>query len=145
MRSAPRAIAVSALAIAMLLGCGRSTPGTPTAPTPAPTPAPLPPVGSVDPELVGTWSGDLEGSFGPGTFSMTLTSTGSMATRNTGGSSNYCAVSGDWGVAAGQFTARGSDCTGTIVTFSAPSTPTRLSATWSATSGRSGTFVLTKS
>jgi hypothetical protein len=67
-----------------------------------------------------------------------------MGTTNTGGSSNYCVVSGDWGVAAGQFTARGSDCTGTIVTFSAPSSPTRLSGTWSATSGRSGTFAITK-
>jgi hypothetical protein len=141
MQSASRVIAVTALAITVLHACGRSTSSTPT----APTPAPLPPIGSVDPALVGTWSGDLEGSFGPGSFSMTLTSTGSMGTVNTGGSSNYCAVGGDWGVAAGQFTARGSDCTGTIVTFSAPSSPTRLLGTWSATSGRTGTFALTKS
>lgn len=140
MRSARRLIAVIAIAIAMLNACGKSTPSTPT----APTPAPLPPVGSVDPALVGTWSGNLEGSFGPGAFTMTLAPTGSVTTVNTGGSSNYCAVSGNWGVAAGQFTARGSDCTGTIVTFSAPSSSTRLSGTWSATSGRSGSFAVTK-
>jgi uncharacterized membrane protein YfcA len=140
MRSAPRFIVVTALAVAMLQGCGKSTPSTPT----APTPTPLPSLGSVEPALVGTWSGTLEGSFGPGTFTMTLASTGSVTTVNTGGSSNYCAVSGDWGVAAGQFTGRGSDCTGTIVTFSAPSSSTRLAGTWSATSGRSGTFAVTK-
>jgi hypothetical protein len=139
-RSAARSIAVTALATVMLYACGQSTPSAPT----GVTPAPVPPIGSVDPALVGAWSGNLEGSFGPGAFTMTLTPTGSMTTVNTGGSSNYCAVSGDWGVAAGQFTARGSDCTGTIVTFSAPASPTRLSGTWSATSGRSGTFAITK-
>src|SRR5688572_8863999 len=119
MRSAARFIAVTALATMMLHACGKSTPSAPT----AVTPAPVPPVGSVDPALVGTWSGNLEGSFGPGAFTMTLAPTGTVSTVNTGGSSNYCAVSGDWGVAADQFTARGSDCTGTIVTFSAPSSP----------------------
>jgi hypothetical protein len=140
MRSAARSIAVTALAMVMLHACGKSTPTAPT----AVTPAPVPPVGSVDPALVGTWSGNLEGSFGPGAFTMTLAPAGTVTTVNTGGSSNYCAVSGDWGVAAGQFTARGSDCTGTVVTFSAPSSPTRLSGTWSASSGRSGTFAITK-
>jgi hypothetical protein len=48
-------------------------------------------------------------------------------------------------IASGQFTARGADGTGTIVTFSAPSSATRLLGTWSATSGRTGTFALTKS
>lgn len=140
MRSAARFIAITALATVMVNACGKRTPSAPT----AVTPAPFLPVGSVSPALVGTWSGNLEGSFGPGAFTMTLAPTGTVSTVNTGGSSNYCAVSGDWGVAAGQFTARGSDCTGTIVTFSAPSSPTRLSGTWHATSGRSGTFAITK-
>ena len=60
MRSAARFFAVTALAIAMLHACGKSTPSTPT----APTPAPLPPVGSVDPALVGTWSGNWRVALG---------------------------------------------------------------------------------
>lgn len=143
MRSAACYLARIALAVVMLEGCGgKSAPSTPTAPTP--TPAPTPSVGAPDPALAGTWNGSLEGSFGPGSFSMTLTATGSVTTVNTGGSSNYCAISGDWGVGASQFTARGSDCTGTVVTFRAPSSNTRLTGTWSATSGRSGTFDVTK-
>lgn len=68
-----------------------------------------------------------------------------MTTLNTGGSSSYCAITGgSWGVDTGQFTARGSDCTGTVVTLKAPSSNTRLSGTWTATSGRSGTFDLTR-
>ena len=46
-----------------------------------------PSVGSVDPALVGTWSRNLEGSFGLGYFTMTLAPTGTVATVNTGGSS----------------------------------------------------------
>jgi len=143
MRSAASDLAGIALAVMMLEGCGgKGTPSPPTASTP--TPAPTQPVGAVDSALVGTWNGSLEGSFGPGRFSMDLTATGSVRTVNTGGSSNYCAISGDWGVDAGQFTARGSDCTGTIVTLRAPSSTTRLAGTWTATSGRSGTFDVTR-
>jgi hypothetical protein len=141
MRSAACYLAGIALAVMMLDGCGgKSAPSTPTAPTPTPPQS----VGAVDSALVGTWNGSLEGGFGPGTFTMTLAGTGTVTTVNTGGSSNYCAISGDWGVGAGQFTARGSDCTGTVVTLRAPSSNTRLSGTWSATSGRSGTFDVTK-
>jgi hypothetical protein len=95
-------------------------------------------------ELLGTWSESVDGSFGVGAFNMNLSSNGTMTTVNTGGSSNYCAVSGDWGVASGQFTGRGSDCTGTIVSFSARSSNTTMSGTWTATSGRSGTLSVTK-
>lgn len=94
--------------------------------------------------MVGVWNGSLDGSFGVGSFAMTLAANGSVATVNTGGSSNYCAVNGDWGVSSGQFTARGPDCSGTIVTFAAPLSTTRLSGTWTASSGRNGTFAVTK-
>jgi len=60
MRSAARSIAVAALATVMLNACGNRTPSAPT----AVTPAPVPPVGSVNLALIGTWSGNLEGSFG---------------------------------------------------------------------------------
>jgi len=141
MRPAACHLAGLALAAIMLDGCGGK--GTPSTPTPI-TPTPPPSVGAVDPALVGTWNGSVEGSFGPGTLAMTLAATGALTTVNTGGSSNYCAIGGDWGVDAGQFTARGSDCTGTVVTFRAPSSTTRLTGTWTATSGRSGTFDVTR-
>lgn len=131
-----------ALVIVTVAGCGGKS--TPTAPTPTAASAPMQSVGAVDPALVGTWSGSLEGSFGPGSFTMTLGATGNVSTMNTGGSSNYCAISGQWGVDVGQFTARGADCTGTVVTLRAPSSNTRLAGTWTATSGRSGTFDVMK-
>ena len=130
MRSAAACVAASALAITMLEGCGgKSTPGSPTAPTAAANPIPPPSVGAVDSALVGTWNGSVDGSFGYATLSIILGATGALTTVNTGGASAYCAISGEWGVDAGRFTARGADCTGTIVTLTAPATNTRLSGT----------------
>jgi hypothetical protein len=132
-----------ALLVLTLTSCGGKdgASAAPTAPTPPPS---APSLGAVDPALLGTWSGSLDGSFGAGSFNMTLSSNGTMTTVNTGGSSNYCAISGEWGVASGQFTGRGSDCTGTIVTLTARSSGTTMSGTWTATSGRSGNFSVTK-
>ena len=132
---------VALLALTLISCGGKGTSSTPTAPTPPPS---APSLGSVDLALAGTWNGSLDGSFGAGSFSMTLAPSGSMATLNTGGSTNYCAVSGNWGVASSQFTARGPDCTGTIVTFTAPSSATNMIGTWTASSGRAGSFAVTK-
>ena len=142
MRLLASRLAPAALALLMLEACGGKS--APTAPTATPTPPPMQSIGTVDLALVGSWNGTVDGSFGFGTFTMILTATGAMNTVNTGGSSNYCAITGDWGVDAGQFGARGSDCSGTIVTLRAPSSNTRMSGTWSATSGRSGTFDVTR-
>ena len=145
----PRLVAVAALHMTVVLftACGGETtgssPSTPTAPTPA-TPPPVstaPNLGAVDPALVGTWIGTLNGSFGPGTFTMNLTASGRFQNE---GSGNYCAVSGTWGVSAGQFSAVGPDCTGTIDTFKAPVSAMNLSGEWTASSGRVGTFICTK-
>lgn len=141
MRSIRWRIIVALLAVTLTSCGGKGTSSTPTAPTPLPSASSL---GPVDPALVGTWHGSLDGSFGAGSFGMSLLSSGSMTTLNTGGSSNYCAVSGDWGVASSQFTARGPDCTGTIVTFTARSSGTTMTGTWTASSGRSGVFAVTK-
>jgi hypothetical protein len=121
---------------AMLAACGGNTPTAPTASPPPPASQ-----GLVDPALVGTWSGTVDGSFGPGTFTMTLDGVGAMSAS---GSGNYCSSTGDWGVAGGQFTVRARDCTGTILSFRAPASSTRLSGTWEASSGRGGTFDCTK-
>ena len=128
-------IVVLSLLACLLAACGGS-PGTVTSPSPAAST-----FGPVDPALIGGWSGSLEGSFGPGTFSMLLVADGSISTS---GSGNYCGFNGTWGVTAGQFRASGPDCSGTIVTFVAPASGNALSGTWSASSGRSGTFACTK-
>jgi hypothetical protein len=133
-----RAARIVVIALAtMLEACGgRSSPSTPTAPSP-----PAASRGPVDPALVGTWSGTVDGSFGSGTFTMSLDEAGSMSAS---GSGNYCSSSGGWGVSAGQFTVTARDCTGTILTFRAPASTTRLVGTWEASSGRGGTFDCTK-
>jgi hypothetical protein len=120
----------------VLAACGGGSPGSVTGPTP-----PAQTFGPIDPVLVGNWSGTLDGSFGPGSFTMTLLADGSVRTS---GSGNYCAFTGSWGVTAGQFTTGGPDCTGTVVTLTAPVSGTTLSGTWSASSGRSGTFTCAK-
>ena len=149
MKSAKRFTCFALLVLSLTACGGKGTSSTPTAPTPSPmpitsVPAGPSPLGAVDSALLGTWSGSLDGSFGVGSFNMTLSSNGSMTTMNTGGSSNYCAVSGSWGVASGQFTGRGDDCTRTVITFFAPSSGATMTGTWTASSGRSGTFTITK-
>lgn len=128
-------VATLPVLVILLAACGGSS-GPVTSPSPA-----APAFGPVDSVLVGNWSGSVDGSFGPGTFSMTLAADGSIRTA---GSGNYCAFTGRWGVTSGQFTASGPDCTGTIVTLTAPVSSTVLSGVWTASSGRSGTFACTK-
>ena len=99
------------LPVILLLACSGS-PGPIMGPSPT-----APTIGPVDPALVGNWSGTVDGSFGPGTFSMTLLADGSIRTS---GSGNYCSFTGSWGVTSGEFKTRGPDCTGTIVTLIAP-------------------------
>jgi hypothetical protein len=47
-------------------------------------------------------------------------------------------------VSGAQFTASGRDCNGVIVTFAAPVAPLHLTGTWTAGSGRAGTFTVAK-
>jgi hypothetical protein len=138
MSPAPRKIVVIvalSLPVILLAACGGSH-----APVTGPSPT-APAFGPIDPALVGNWSGSVDGSFGPGTFSMTLAADGSIRTS---GSGNYCAFTGSWGVTSGQFKASGPDCTGTIVTLLAPVSSPALSGVWTASSGRTGTFACTK-
>jgi hypothetical protein len=98
--------------------------------------------------LVGTWRGTLDGgsaanSFGPSAITMTLRADSTF----TGEADNplYCALNQTvWRVAGGQFTATGRDCGNTVVTFTAPAAPLRLTGTWTASSGRGGTFTVVK-
>ena len=119
--------------------CGGGGGGAPAAPSQESAS-----LGTVDPALVGVWSGALEGTFGPSDLGMQLNGDGT--TLFGGSQGRYCQANGNWGVAGGQFTARGSDCTGTRVTMVAPasSAHTKMTGTWSTNSGGTGTFSVTK-
>jgi hypothetical protein len=128
-----------ALMVTGLAACGGG--GGPTgaappvsAPTPAPTPASL---GPVDPTLVGTWTGSIGGSLGPASYTITLNADATMSALGTGG---YCRLAGSWGVAAGQFAARGEECQGFAVSYAAPASASRLMGTWTASGGARGQF-----
>jgi hypothetical protein len=124
------------LSLIVMAACGGDSTGSLTGPSP-----PASTFGPADPALLGNWSGTVDGSFGPGALAMTLLADGSIRTS---GSGSYCGFTGNWGVTSGQFRAGGPDCTGTVVTFMAPVSTTALSGTWSASSGRSGTFTCTR-
>ena len=92
--------------------------------------------------LAGTWKGSMNGTFG---YSVTTLLPKGDSTM-TWESENvlYCKVTGTWTVSGGQFTSIGRDCTATVITSRAPTDPLRLTGTWSASSGRSGTFTVAK-
>lgn len=92
--------------------------------------------------LAGTWKGSVSGSFG---FSVTTLFPKADSTM-TWESENplYCKVTGTWTVSGARFMSTGRDCTGTVITSEAPLDKLRLTGTWSASSGRSGTFTVAK-
>lgn len=101
------------------------------------------PVGVIDPALVGTWVGTVDGSFGEADMTMVLESNGDMSAE--GSTTLYCPMEAKWEVLSGKFKATGKDkCDGTSVTFDAPYSKTKLDGSWSAGSGNSGTFIAVK-
>lgn len=122
-----------------LAACGGNVLSS-TAPS-VPTPVPPPPsptiLGPADPALVGAWTGNIDGSVGASSYTMSLNADASMSAEGTG---NYCRMVGNWGVSGGQFTARGTECLGFVVTFVAPASIARLSGTWVASGGARGQF-----
>ncbi len=98
--------------------------------------------GGDDPDLVGMWAGNIDGSFGPSQAEMTLEADGSMSAEGDG---PYCLLFGDWSVSEGDFVVVANDtCDGTRVTFIAPLSGDVLEGTWTASSGNSGVFSLAK-
>jgi hypothetical protein len=96
--------------------------------------------------LVGTWTGSVNGdgadSFG---YSTTLTELRTDSTFTmTAVNANYGTLSGKWTVAAGKWTASGRDQTNSVITLTALHSPTTLTGTWTATSGRTGVFTMAK-
>ena len=126
-----RAMARGLTVIVALSACGDST-----SPGDGPPPPP-PPVSS----LVGVWTGTVDGlEYGHGSLVMTLRadSTFHVQSDNT----NYCPVDqgATWRVTGPQFTATGRDCNNITVNFTASISEKLLNGTWSATSGKVGTF-----
>jgi hypothetical protein len=133
-RHRPGRLGAAALALLLTAACGGSD---------APTEPPIidPPV--VLPPLVGTWVGSIDGSYGPGSFSLVLRADSTMS--GSSNNTNYCPLVGaTWTVASGQFIGTGRDCNSIVVTLTAPIAVLRLNGTWSASSGRSGTFTVAR-
>ena len=100
----------------------------------------------IDPDLVGTWSGDVSGSFGEAVVTILLMADGTTDLSVEEGSADYCPIPNlEWFVQGNRFKMRGNDeCDGTLVNFDAPYSQTMLIGTWNASSGNSGSFTLAK-
>ena len=98
---------------------------------------------AVAPSLVGLWKGPLSGSGGKGVVRMRLHADSTMAADNE--NPNYTRLDGVWAVRGARFTATGRTPFGTVVTLAAPIVPAmRLTGTWTADNGASGTFEAVK-
>lgn len=101
------------------------------------------PTGNIDPELVGNWVGEVDGSFGKADMTMTLRANGTVSTE--GSTALYCPVDGKWEVAGTEFKVTGKDdCDGSSVNFLSKADKTSMKGTWNASSGNNGTFSIVK-
>ena len=97
----------------------------------------------IDPALVGSWVGTIDGGLGEANIEIELKGDGTMSGE--GANSPYCALTAKWEVVGSSFKAKGNDsCDGTAVSFSAPYSKTKLTGSWNASSGNSGTFSVIK-
>lgn len=125
-------VVVLAAPAAMQAACGRSEV------------VPVDPIITADTTtLAGRWTGFIDGSvYGYSSITTILKSDSTMS----GVASNplYCTVVGTWTVSGGKYTSTGSDCSGTVITFTAPFNKVRLIGMWTAASGKNGSFNLGK-
>jgi len=120
-------------------GAGSSS-GAAAAPTALPTPVA---VGPVDPALVGTWVGPMDGTFGLADMTLVLEADGTA--RESGTRPQYCLAVGNWGVSGGEFTALASACDGTRINLVAPASGATLAGRWFALpNGSHGGFTVTR-
>jgi hypothetical protein len=107
-------------------------------------PAPVDPIVTADTTtLAGKWTGFIDGSvYGYSSLTTILKSDSTMS----GEASNplYCTVVGTWTVSGGKYISTGGDCSGTVITFTAPFNKVRLIGMWTASSGKTGSFNLGK-
>lgn len=97
--------------------------------------------------LAGMWAGSVNGDGAPGNYgySTTLTELRADSTLTlTAASQLYGSVSGVWTVGAGKWGATGRDRDNVLITFTAPLSSITLAGTWTASSGKTGTFTMAK-
>jgi hypothetical protein len=129
----PAVVVLAALAV-MLAACGDSGPPTGIIPCV---------ISCVDTStLAGTWKGTVDGTGGRSGLTTILNADSTYSGQ--GEIPFYCKVTGKWTVSGGQFTSTGTECGGAIVTSVAPVASLRLTGTWSANNGSSGTFTVAK-
>jgi len=136
-----RVLAAAALALThvALVACGGTT---------SPDDGPGPPLPDTT-TLVGTWKGNLDQTSGPnsyGTARITFVLRADSTFTAVSDNPLYCSlINTRWTVSPEkQFTATGVDCTGTGITLRAGVAALRLNGTWTATSGRAGTWTVGK-
>ena len=99
---------------------------------------------TIDPELVGTWNGTVSGTPGTANAVFTLQNDGAISAETD--SKILCPFNGSWWVTNGSFQAGGEDeCDGTGISLLATGTSKiKITGNWTASSGNSGTFSMTK-
>ena len=99
--------------------------------------------GIIDPVLVGTWVGTVDGSFGSADMTMILDNDGTVSAEGT--IALNCSINGKWEVLGNEFKINGNDdCDGTAITLNAPYSKLRLAGNWNASNGNNGTFSVVK-
>ncbi|MEN8790151.1 MAG: hypothetical protein ABF293_09360 [Flavobacteriaceae bacterium] len=97
----------------------------------------------VSADLVGSWSGTVDGSLGSASANFSLEADGTM-TADTN-SQILCPLEGTWRLSGRSFSITAEDeCDGTNISMQATASKTTLSGSWSASSGNNGTFRITK-
>jgi len=97
--------------------------------------------------LAGTWAGSVNGDGAPGSYgySTTLSELRADSTLTiTAASQLYGSVTGVWTVGAGKWVSTGRDRDDVRITFTAPLSSVTLTGTWTASSGKTGTFTMAK-
>ena len=94
-------------------------------------------------DLVGTWTGTVDGSLGSASITLMLEDDGTASAETT--SEVLCPLEGSWSLNNNLFNISAiDDCDGTSVTLSATASKTFMRGNWSASSGNNGTFVISK-
>jgi len=106
--------------------------------------APVDPIITADTTtLAGKWTGFIDGS-ADGYSSITTTLKADSTMSGVASNPLYCTVVGTWTVSGGKYTSTGADCSGAVITFTAPFNKVRLIGMWTTSSGKTGSFNLGK-
>jgi hypothetical protein len=125
-------VVVLAIPVAIQAACGGSEA------------APVDPIITADTTtLAGKWTGFIDGS-ADGYSSLTTVLKADSTMSGVALNPLYCTVVGTWTVSGGKYTSTGNDCSGTVITFTAPFNKVRLIGMWTTTSGKTGSFNLGK-